>query len=146
MIVHARLRDGSLRQAATEAGAKVLLYEAGEAHRFDARAISTGADGVHRVISHLGIADHPVPTGSSPPQLTRRTKWARAPRSGVLHLDADLGANVSAGTQIASIYDTYGKRLSRVTTRTEGLVIGHTQRPLVNRGDAIINLADTATD
>ena len=33
--IHARLRDGSLRQAAAERNKTVLLYEAGQAHRFE---------------------------------------------------------------------------------------------------------------
>ena len=35
VMLHAKLRDGSLRHAARERGAKVLLYEAGEAWRMD---------------------------------------------------------------------------------------------------------------
>ena len=38
-MLHAGLRDGSLRAAATDAGATVLLFEGGEAWRFDADAI-----------------------------------------------------------------------------------------------------------
>ena len=49
-MLHAKLRDGSLRQAAREAGAKVLLYEAGEAWRFDEYAIDAGVIGVRRVL------------------------------------------------------------------------------------------------
>ena len=44
VALHARTRDGSLREAATEAGATVLLFEGGEADRFDERAIVAGTD------------------------------------------------------------------------------------------------------
>ena len=53
VMVHARVRDGSLRQAAVEVGAKVLLYEAGEALRFDDESIATGVAGVRRVLAFL---------------------------------------------------------------------------------------------
>jgi uncharacterized protein len=39
-MIDARLRDGSLRAAATKTGIKVLLYEAGQIHRFDEDASS----------------------------------------------------------------------------------------------------------
>ena len=51
----ARLRDGSLRSAARERGARVLLYEAGEAWRLDEWAITAGVDGVLRVLTMLGM-------------------------------------------------------------------------------------------
>jgi predicted deacylase len=142
VAIHAKVRDGSLRQAATEVGATVLLYEAGEAHRFDRVSIDTGVEGVMRVVSQLGIATRDFPA-SPRVQLCRSTKWARAGRSGVLHLDVQLGTAVEQGELIATIYDTYGKRLSRITSRVDGVVIGHTQRPLVNRGDAVVNLGQT---
>ncbi len=40
IIMHANTRDGSLRQAATKKGIPVLLYEAGEALRFNSQAIA----------------------------------------------------------------------------------------------------------
>ncbi|WP_051063451.1 succinylglutamate desuccinylase/aspartoacylase family protein, partial [Ilumatobacter nonamiensis] len=39
LIMHAKLRDGSMRAAATATGSTVLLYEGGEAWRFDREAI-----------------------------------------------------------------------------------------------------------
>jgi uncharacterized protein len=49
-IIDARLRDGSVRSAATKRGIKVLLYEAGQIHRFDEEAVEAGVDGVLRVL------------------------------------------------------------------------------------------------
>jgi len=66
----------------------------------------------------------------------------RAQRSGILHLDAELGERVNVGESIATIHDPFGKRLSRVTARTAGIVIGHTQAALVNQGDAVAHIAE----
>jgi len=142
IAIHSRTRDGSLRQAATEAGATVLLYEGGEALRFDRAAIATGRDGTLRILAELGI----TPAIDSSPGgtlLSRRSRWLRAHRSGILHLEADLGANVNQGEAIATIVDPFGKLLSRVNARSDGLVIGHTQHPLVNQGDAVAHIAET---
>ena len=75
--------------------------------------------------------------------LSRQSRWVRAPRSGVLHLEAELGAYVSEGQTIATIVDPFGKRLSRLNARNAGLIIGHTQHPLVNQGDAVAHIAVT---
>ena len=59
VMLHARVRDGSLRHAARESGATVLLYEGGENWRFDEWAIAAGTDGVRRVLGRLGMVDLP---------------------------------------------------------------------------------------
>ncbi|MCW8901464.1 MAG: succinylglutamate desuccinylase/aspartoacylase family protein, partial [Gammaproteobacteria bacterium] len=45
VIISSNLRDGSLREAAAEFGIPMLLYEAGEALRFDEVAIRAGVKG-----------------------------------------------------------------------------------------------------
>lgn len=141
VAIHSKTRDGSLRQAATEAGSSVLLFEAGEADRFDRHAIQSGTAGVHRVLEHLGVA-----TGSAeepnPVWLSRKTGWLRASMSGILHLQVALGDEVALGDNVAKIYDPFGKLLARTAARKSGMVIGHTQRPLVDRGDAILHIAE----
>ena len=59
----------------------------------------------------------------------------------MLHLDATLGDLVTAGDLVATIYDPFGKRLGRVTARGRGVVIGATQEPVVQRGDAVVHIA-----
>jgi predicted deacylase len=140
IVIDAHLRDGSLRQAAVEEDKIMLLFEGGEASRFDPTAIATGVSGVLRVLRHLGVIDTDTPAA---PQClySRSTGWSRASRSGIVHLDAHLGELVTAKQQVATIYDPFGKRLSRITAKNDGIVIGHTQAPLVNRGDAISHIA-----
>ena len=50
VLLNANLRDGSLRQAAVESGTKILLYEAGQALRFDELSIRAGVKGVQNVL------------------------------------------------------------------------------------------------
>lgn len=142
ITIHSRTRDGSLRQAATEAGATALLYEGGEASRFDPIAIARGRDGTRSVFAKLGI----IPTvdrSHGETLLSRRSQWVRAPRSGVLHLEADLGAHVDVGETIATIVDAFGRRLGLLKARSAGIIIGQTHHPLVNQGDAVAHIAET---
>lgn len=55
LMIHATTRDGSLRQAASQKGIPILLYEAGEALRFDGEAIRIGVEGIMRVMEYLGM-------------------------------------------------------------------------------------------
>ncbi len=55
VVLVSKLRDGTLRQCARDVGVKVLLYEGGEALRFDEVAIRAGVVGILRVMKHLGM-------------------------------------------------------------------------------------------
>lgn len=141
VTLHAKQRAGSLRNAAARRGIPCLLYEAGEPHRFDDDAIRCGELGVRRVLRHLGMLTADVEPAIS--QVARSSYWVRAGRSGILHLDVELGARITAGAPIGVIRDPFGDIAGRVKAREAGIVIGHTLNPLVNRGDAVVHLART---
>lgn len=143
LMIHASTRDGSLRQAATEAGATVLLYEGGEAWRFDEVAITTGVDGVLRVLAHLGLVDpeEPVVPTTSVPLTSRSSKWVRARRSGIAHIDVSLGDRVEKGSELGRLHDSFGNRLGRIIAPNSGIVVGMSLDPLFNKGDAVVHIA-----
>jgi hypothetical protein len=141
--IHARLRDGSLRQAATELGKTVLLYEAGQAHRFDEDAIGAGVDGVLRTLASMWVIDNDFPE-VPPTKVIRHTRWVRARRGGIAEIDVSLGDFVEAGQPVASISDAFGNRPTRVKATSTGWVIACTLKPLVNLGDALIHIGTDA--
>lgn len=141
VLLHSRLRDGSLRAAAHELGKTVLVYEAGEANRFDPGPIEMGVAGVHRVMRALGMIEHEVERPPKPPVLSRTSSWLRARRSGFCEMTLKLGAEVSRGDSVAVIFDALGRARSVVKARTRGILIGHVTSPIVNRGDAVAHVA-----
>ncbi len=142
VMLHAKLRDGSLRAAARDGGATVLLFEAGEAMRFDQWAIEAGVAGVLRVLAALDMVD-PVGGPTPPPSLvSRRSGWLRARRSGFVHLDAAIGPRVEVGARLGGLSDSFGKTLRLVKADRAGVIIGRTTAPLVNRGDALVHIAE----
>ncbi len=141
MILHAGLRDGSLRAAATDAGVTVLLYEGGEAWRFDEDAIRAGTEGTMNVLAHLGMIDAAEAPMSNTPLESRKSSWVRARRSGIALMSVTLGQEVRKGEQLAMIHDSLGKRLSRASAPYDGVVVGLTQHPLVHQGDALVHVA-----
>lgn len=138
--IKARVRDGSLRQAATELGKTVLLYEAGQAHRFDEDAVETGYLGVMRTLRRMKMIDARL-ARATPTTLIRRTRWVRARRGGIVELHVKLGQRVSQGELIASVSDAFGNRATGVKATQSGWVIAHTVRPLVNLGESLVHIA-----
>lgn len=142
---HAKLRDGSLRYAARERGARVLLYEGGEAWRFDEWAIVAAVEGVLRVLVHLDMVDADqvdVSPPERPSELCWRSGWVRARRTGIVHMDVALGQEVTEGQKLGELFNSFGKRLAIVKADRPGLVIGRAEAPLVNRGDALVHIGE----
>jgi uncharacterized protein len=145
IIIHAAVRDGSLRAAATKRGARVLVFEGGEARRFNAWAVDAGVLGIRRVMEALGMLEPRRPPGAEappPPVESRKTEWVRAGRSGILRLETRTGEAVRKGERIGVITDSFGERMLPVRARRDGIVIGLTLSPLVNRGDALVHVAE----
>ncbi|MFV0257086.1 MAG: succinylglutamate desuccinylase/aspartoacylase family protein [Acidimicrobiales bacterium] len=142
IAVHARIRDGSLRHAATEAGVTVLLFEGGEASRLEQDPVTVGTSGVLRVMAELDMIDEHEVTAERTRLMSARSTWMRANRSGMVHLEAALGDVVTQNQPLASVYDPYGKRLGTVRSRVPGLIIGQTRSALLTRGDALAHVAE----
>lgn len=143
IVMHATTRDGSLRQAATQQGIPVLLYEAGEALRFDRQAIEVGVAGIMRVMNCLSMYEFELPAAANSIE-TRQSKWIRASRAGILYLEVELGEKVHKKQKLGFITNAFGEEKVTVRASVGGIVISHTQNPLVNQGDAIVHLAVVA--
>lgn len=140
----AHLRDGSLREAGRRTGATVLLYEAGEAWRFDSHAIEVGVRGIRRVFGHLGITRGRRRTRTRPVTYLSDASWVRSPQSGVARLEADLGEWVEATQVLGVVSDAIGSTERKVKARKAGVVIGRNESPVVHRGDALLHVATPA--
>lgn len=141
VAIASNLRDGSLRQVATEAGKTVLLFEGGEALRFDDHAIDVATAGTLRVLAHLDMVDGDDLAPGHDPVVSPGSGWIRASRSGIVHTIAPLGAEVTKGEAIAQLHGPFGERSRQLKARHDGVVIGLAQHPLVNRGDAVCHVA-----
>ena len=140
-MLHAQIRDGSLRQAAREQGAKVLLYEGGEAMRFDEWAIEPAVAGVHRVLAALDMCEPWEGDSAAADSVELRSSaWVRARRTGILQMECELGQEVARGDRLGGLSDSFGRRLAVVKADRDGIVVGRTEMPLVNAGDALVHI------
>jgi predicted deacylase len=145
IMVHANLRDGSLRQAASARGISALLYEAGQPMRHEPERIRVGVEGVLRVMAALGMIESAPPAPPKAPLVSWSTGWDRAPRSGYFVAEVDLGDRVKAGQDVGWIgMRSVGDRARRLRVRTprSGLVVGMVRYPMVHVGDPLIHVAD----
>ena len=55
VIINSNIRDGSLRECAADRGLPVLIYEGGEALRFNDLSIRAGLQGVIKAMRHVGM-------------------------------------------------------------------------------------------
>lgn len=141
VVLNSDIRDGSLRACASERGFPMLIYEAGEALRFDDLCIRGGISGILKVMRFLGMLA-PAKAGSViNPVIAASTSWVRAPASGIVNHRAKLGARVTEGQRIAVVGDPLGEYEEQVFAPFDGIVIGRSNLPLAHEGDALFNIA-----
>lgn len=144
VILDVKLRDGSLRQTASELGIPLLVYEGGEAMRFNELCIRAGVRGVLNVLSFLGMIKQKKVSGKKPkPLITRTSSWVRASVSGMIETMGDVIAKPVKKNQILGyIHDPFIMNESvPVKSPFNGIVIGQALKPTVSVGDALFHIA-----
>ncbi len=147
LVIRARLREGSMREAARNAGCDVLLYEAGEALRFDEMSARIGASGILRVMRAMKmIPAKGLPKREAQPVVVNGSAWVRAPASGLLRLFRDVGEHVADGQLLAIVASPFGTAEAEIRAPAAGVLMGRATMPVVNEGDAVYHLADVPVD
>jgi hypothetical protein len=142
-IVLAPDRDKSFRQAAAQAGKKVLVFEGGKSLDFHKRITMRGTKGVMRLMQHLGMRDFSKELANGDLHqsvLIERSSWIRARHGGLFRFHVKDGAKVEKGEIIGSISDPYGRFEYLVKMPEGGHVLGLNHAPIVYQGDALVHL------
>lgn len=141
VILHSEIRDNSLRAEAQAIGIPILLYEAGEALRFDDTSIKIGVKGVVNVLRRLEMLPKAIKKRPKNPLIFKESKWLRAAESGMLRTIKKLGDSVVTGETIAFIDEPLGDNSFEIKAIFDGIIIGKIQLPLVQEGDAVFHIA-----
>ena len=139
VILKSAIKEGTLRQTARRLGKKVLLYEAGEALRYDEIAIRAGLDGILGVMTHLDMIKRKKKKVFDS-IITTSSQWVRASQSGVFRSVAPLGKKVDENDVLGYISDPFGNHEECILSPTDGIIIGKTKLPLVHEGEAIFHI------
>ncbi|MCF8113900.1 MAG: succinylglutamate desuccinylase/aspartoacylase family protein [Desulfotignum sp.] len=142
VVINSPAKEGSLRRSAANQGVCMLLYEAGEALRFDEVGVRAGVRGILSIMETIGmLVSDRRKKFENDTLITDATSWVRAPVSGIVHMESPLGGKVTKNTRIGSIVDPFGGHDMQIISPVSGMVIGRLNLPLVHQGDAIIHIA-----
>jgi hypothetical protein len=121
----------------------MVVYESGEALRFDEFCIRTGLEGVLNVMVDLGMIKRARSRRRNTPDavVAHSSYWVRAPAGGVLRSNCKIGERVREDQILGIIADPLGQSEAPVMAGEGGIVIGHTRLPITNQGDALIHIA-----
>jgi predicted deacylase len=141
VILNAELLENSFRAAAFDKGIGVLLYEAGEALRFDEVSIRAGVRGVLQVMIELGMRPRSKRPRKVESMVANTSRWVRAGQSGILRSLVATGTKVQEGDLLAYINNPLGENTEELISPISGIIIGKTNLPLVFAGEALFNIA-----
>ncbi len=145
VILNSNMRDGSLRQAAFEKGINILLFEGGEALRYDEKIIFSAEKGIIAVMCEIGMIEKKSVRSRLPKSRevfrAESSHWIRAPISGSLQVKKKIGNKVNKDQILGIISNPFGTEKTYVKAKKTGIIIGITMMPLVSNGDALFHVA-----
>ena len=115
----------------------------GEALRFDEVSIRAGVKGIINVMRTLEMLPPSKRKSKSKiePVVARSSSWIRAPESGIVRMMVPLGSRVKKDTLLGVVSDPLGEVEINIPSTVNGIVIGRSNLPLVNVGDALFHIA-----
>ena len=144
ITLESKLIDRSLRKEAYKMGKSIVVYEGGESMRFDELSIKNGIEGAKRVLKHFGMIE--TAKASSESVYCQESTWIRAKRSGLFQAEISSGEKVKKDDVLARITDPFGKSDVKIKAPEDGIIVGHSNAPLVNQGDALFHLGMVRED
>tara|TARA_A100000171_G_scaffold47768_1_gene54295 strand:- start:4512 stop:5531 length:1020 start_codon:yes stop_codon:yes gene_type:complete len=141
VVTNVTLEGNNLRQTTEDLQIPLIVYEAGEAMRFDENAINLGVNGVFNVMRAINILPK-EPTSEINPIFSQDEEWILAHNGGILHPLVSLGQTIQKNDVIATISDPFGSE-QNVTLRApqQGVVVGINTTPLIHEGLPIFKIA-----
>jgi len=145
VVIDSTLRDGSLREAARKKKVSMLLFEGGQALRFESGVVKAGLGGCIAVMKKIGMVQSSVESknkvANAKVYIAKSSYWTRASHSGMFSAKKKIGEKINVGDVLAIISDPFGRDPFKTLAEDSGILIGATLLPLVNQGDAMFHIA-----
>lgn len=144
VVLNSDIRDGSLRQAALDKGIPMLLFEGGQALRYEEKVIQSTVNGILSVMQSIGMIEGEKITMKQRRKevfIARSSHWIRAPHSGSLRVRKKIGEKVKKNEILGVLSNPFGQEKIEVRAKRTGIIVGMTLLPLVNNGDALFHVA-----
>ena len=135
---------GSLRAYANKEEKPHLVYEAGEAMRFDESSIRIGTKGIINVMRYIEMLPKAKKATASKHKsfLMRDARWVRSPTSGISHAHVTLGEQVKKGQLLSTITDPFSSGSDvAVKAPFDGVIVSVNNLPMVYEGVSLFQVA-----
>lgn len=141
VITNVALGGNMLRQTTEDIQVPLLVYQAGEAMRFDENSIKLGKEGILNVMREIGMLEGDTVVELNP-MYSQDEDWIVAHKGGVLHADVRLGQMIQEGEVIGKITDPFGTYTAEyIKSNQNGIIVGINATPLVHEGLSIFKVA-----
>jgi len=140
VVTNVVFEANTLRQTTEDLQIPFLVYEAGEAMRFDENAITVGVNGVLNVMREVDLmAKESIKEIS--PIFSKDEDWIIAHKGGILHTNVTLGQMIEKDEVLGKIVDPFGNDVSeKVKANDKGIIVGINTTPLVYEGMSIFKV------
>jgi len=139
-VVHSNYIPKSLRDAINKLGKPILLFEGGKSLQLSPFVVKVGVEGAMSVMKYLGIhSGDPVKTNN--PIVVKKSKWIRAPHSGLFESVVENGSFAPKKSILGRISDPYGEFQKNLFAPIDCYIFGLNTSPIVNKGDAIFHVS-----
>jgi predicted deacylase len=137
--LHSNLIPKTLRETASKQDKIIIVFEGGEALRFDEHSLDVAITGTKNVLNYLKMK--PFKQSKTNSITKHQRKWMRAPDSGFFHPTVNVGDHVKDGQIVGTISGPFVDYKEECVATKTGYVVTLNNNPMVNRGDAILQVA-----
>lgn len=139
-IVNSKYIAKSIRDLFNKLDKTILLFEGGKSLALDDFVIKCGVDGAVNVMRHLRMQDGKAKTRTKP-VIIKKSKWIRAPYSGLFQSLVKNGSKVTKKTVIGRISDPYGEFEKEIRAPFDCYIFGLNTAPIVYKGGALYHVS-----
>lgn len=144
-IVNSNYIPKSIRETMNKLGKTMLLFEGGKSLELDQSVIKSGVEGSLNVMKHLKMQQGDILIKKDP-VFVHKSKWLRAPFSGIFQSLVKNGSFVKRRTIMGTISDPYGEFEKNVFAPFDCHIFGLNTAPIVYKGDAIYHVSADAME
>ena len=139
-IVNSKYIPKSIRETFRKMGKTMLLFEGGKSLNLDQSVIECGVEGALNIMKHLDMQDGEISIKKDP-VIIQKSKWLRAPYSGIFQSLVKNGSTVKHKAILGRISDPFGEFEKNIIAPFDCCIFGLNTAPIVYKGDAIFHVS-----
>ncbi|EPZ32313.1 Succinylglutamate desuccinylase/aspartoacylase [Rozella allomycis CSF55] len=140
IILHNNGQDGTLREAASTRGVKVITVEIGNPQTIQKTYTSWCYSGLLNILHYFGMRSHPGKDLNHQPIICSHGYWMYTRTGGVLEVYPKVSVFVDKGELIATIRDIFGNIVDEYYAPCKSIIIGKSSNPVAMSGDRIAHI------